>query len=363
MAMDFALFYEIPVPQPWTPGKEHEAYKNTIEQAVLGEQAGFSSFWTVEHHFLDEYSHCSAPDALYGAIAAQTSTMRIGHGVRLLPKPYNHPVRAAEAAAVVDLVTDGRLEFGTGRSSTRAELEGFGVDPDLTREQWEEGLRMVVAAWTEDLFEWEGKHWQVPPRRVHPKPLQKPHPPLWVASSSPESHVIAGELGLGLLSFTIGVPPEELATRIAMYRDALTRAQPIGKFANPRAATFTLVHCAETDEQAFEEARHAFEWYARTALWHIGTVAEMQDGHAPRTYDYTQMMHELDLNLLSFDYMSEAGACIVGSPERVLETCKRYDAADCDLLFCLVNPYDIPHKSVMRSIELIGEHVIPELKT
>ena len=116
--MDFALFYEIPVPKPWGPNSEHDAYHNTIEQAVLGEQAGFQSFWTVEHHFLDEYSHCSAPDALYGAIAAKTSTLRIGHGVRLLPKPYNHPVRAAEAAAVVDIISDGRLEFGTGRSST-----------------------------------------------------------------------------------------------------------------------------------------------------------------------------------------------------------------------------------------------------
>ena len=147
--MEFALFYEIPVPKPWTPDSEHQAYKNVIEEAILGEQAGFQSFWTVEHHFLDEYSHCSAPDALYGAIAAQTSTLRIGHGVRLLPKPYNHPIRAAEAAAVVDIISDGRLEFGTGRSSTRAELEGFGADPDLTRAQWEEGLRMVVGAWTE----------------------------------------------------------------------------------------------------------------------------------------------------------------------------------------------------------------------
>ena len=132
MSMDFALFYEIPVPRPWGPDSDHRAYRDVITQAVHGEQAGFSSFWTVEHHFLDEYSHCSAPDALYGAVAAQTTTMRIGHGVRLLPYPYNHPVRAAEAAAVVDLVSDGRLEFGTGRSSTRAELEGFGADPNLT---------------------------------------------------------------------------------------------------------------------------------------------------------------------------------------------------------------------------------------
>jgi alkanesulfonate monooxygenase SsuD/methylene tetrahydromethanopterin reductase-like flavin-dependent oxidoreductase (luciferase family) len=360
--MDFALFYEIPVPKPWTPTSEHEAYRNTIEQAVWGEQAGFSSFWTVEHHFLDEYSHCSAPDALYGAIAAKTSRLRIGHGVRLLPKPYNHPIRAAEAAAVVDLVTDGRLEFGTGRSSTRAELEGFGADPNLTRAQWEEALRMIVGAWTEDPFEWDGEFWQMPARRVHPKPLQQPHPPLWAASSSEPSHVLAGELGLGLLSFTIGVPPEELANRIALYRDALRRARPVGTFVNGRAATFTMVHCADTTEKAFEEARDSFEWYVRTALWHIGTVASWLEGKPLGTYDYAEILKDLDLSLLTFDYLESSGSCIVGDPERCLEVAERYRAAGCDLLLCLVNPYAIPHRSVMRSIELLGERVIPHFR-
>ena len=129
----------------------------------------------------------------------------------------------------------------------------------------------------------------MPPRRLHPKPLQQPHPPLWVASTSPDSHVLAGELGLGLLSFTIGVSPEDLAERLKLFRDAQTRAQPIGKFVNPRAATFTMVHCAETDEQAFAEAAESFEWYVRTALWHIGTVAEWQEGKPLGTYDYAEV--------------------------------------------------------------------------
>jgi alkanesulfonate monooxygenase SsuD/methylene tetrahydromethanopterin reductase-like flavin-dependent oxidoreductase (luciferase family) len=357
--MEFALFYEIPVARPWDAGSEHRAYRHTIEQAVLGEQAGFESFWTVEHHFLDEYSHCSSPEYLYGAVAARTERMRIGHGVRLLPRPFNHPVRAAEGGAVLDLVSDGRAEFGTGRASTRAELEGFGVDPNETRPMWEEALRMIVGAWTEDVFEWDGRFWTVPPRRVHPKPLQQPHPPLWVASSSPESHVIAGELGLGLLSFTIGVPPEELAERIALFRDAQTRAEPIGKVANRRAATFTMVHCADTTERAFAEAAESFEWYVRTALWHIGTVAEWQAGKPLGTYDYAQVLNDLDLSAITFDYMESSGACIVGDPARCLEVAKRYEAADCDLLLCLLNPYKIPHPSVMRSIELLGEHVLP----
>ncbi len=142
--MKFALFYEIPVARPWTPESEHLAYKNTLEQAILGDKMGFHSFWTVEHHFLEEYSHCSNPEVLYGAVAARTENIRIGYGVRLLPKPYNHPIRTAESVAVLDLISDGRVDFGTGRSSTRAELEGFDIDPDETREQWREALGHIV---------------------------------------------------------------------------------------------------------------------------------------------------------------------------------------------------------------------------
>jgi len=174
--------------------------------------------------------------------------------------------------------------------------------------------------------------------------------------------VLAGELGLGLLSFTIGVPPEELAERIKTYRDAQTRAVPIGKFANQRAATFTMVHCADTTEQAYEEARESFEWYVRTALWHIGTVATWREGKPLGTYDYAEVLKDLDLSLLTFDYLVESGACVVGDPERCLEIATRYRAADCDLLLCLLNPYKIPHSAVMHSIELLGEHVIPKLR-
>ncbi|MEL7210952.1 MAG: LLM class flavin-dependent oxidoreductase, partial [Actinomycetota bacterium] len=136
--MKFALFYEIPVARPWDEESEYRAYQETIEQAVLGDQVGFDAFWTVEHHFLEEFSHCSNPEVLYGAIAAQTENLRLGYGVRLMPQPYNHPVRTAESVAVLDLISDGRVDFGTGRSSTRAELEGFGVSPHETRDQWEE---------------------------------------------------------------------------------------------------------------------------------------------------------------------------------------------------------------------------------
>jgi alkanesulfonate monooxygenase SsuD/methylene tetrahydromethanopterin reductase-like flavin-dependent oxidoreductase (luciferase family) len=359
--MQFALFYEIPVARPWTRRSEHAAYKEVLEQAVLGEQAGFHSLWTVEHHFLEEFSHCSNPEVLYGAIAARTSRMRLGYGVRLMPFPYNHPVRSAESAAVLDLLSDGRVEFGTGRSSTRAELEGFGIDPHRTRELWEEAVEVVVAAWTQDVLEWNGRAFKIPPRRVLPKPLQDPHPPLWGATSSPDSHRIMGEKGMGLLSFTIGTPPEELKQRIDLYRDGLTRAKPVGKFVNGRAATFTMVHVAPTREQARTTAAESFEWYARRGTEAVASVSKwMRElGQASGTYAYGDTLADLDTSFLTFDFLESSGACIVGEPSTCIEVAKRYEAAGCDLLLCLVNPYRIPHEAVMRTIELMGERVIP----
>src|SRR5262249_59144814 len=135
-------------------------------QALLGEQAGFHSFWTVEHHFLEEYSHCSNPEVLYGAIAARTSTMRLGYGVRLLPKPYNHPIRSAESAAVLDLLSDGRVEFGTGPSSTRAQIEAFDIDPNDTPAMGSEALEHLLGARTNEYFQADATHLRMggPPR-------------------------------------------------------------------------------------------------------------------------------------------------------------------------------------------------------
>jgi alkanesulfonate monooxygenase SsuD/methylene tetrahydromethanopterin reductase-like flavin-dependent oxidoreductase (luciferase family) len=361
--MQFGVFCEIPVKRPWTPRKERDAYHHTLAQAIRADELGFHSFWTVEHHFLEEFSHCSAPGVLYGAIAARTRQIRIGHGVRLLPFPYNHPVRAAEAAAVVDLLSDGRLEFGTGRSSTRIELEAFGIDPDQTRSLWQEALEMVVGAWTQDVFEWHGKHFDFPPRRVIPKPLQQPHPPLWVASTSPESHEIAGLHGLGLLSFTLGVPPEDLGERLRLYRKGLKSAKPAGKFLNERAATFTMVHCANTTAEAMATARESFQWYAQTGVRQVQTLGAWQE-ELKRTYEsyaYTKPIANMDPSFLTFDYLSSSGSCIVGDPDRCIEVAKRYQAAGCDLLLCMMQPYGIPEDAVLRSIELVAKHVMPEL--
>jgi alkanesulfonate monooxygenase SsuD/methylene tetrahydromethanopterin reductase-like flavin-dependent oxidoreductase (luciferase family) len=364
--MKFALFYEIPVARPWTKHSEHEAYKHTVEQAVLGEQAGFHSFWTVEHHFLEEFSHCSNPEVLYGHIAAKTSKLRLGYGVRLLPKPYNHPVRTAESVAVLDLLSDGRVEFGTGRSATRPELEGFGVDPHQTRSMWREALGMVVGCWTNDEFEFEGEHWSLPKRRVIPKPLQDPHPPIWGATTSLEGHREMGRHGVGLCSFSVGVPPESLKEKIDAYRLGQSECtDPIGVVRNEQAATFTMVHCADDNERAFADAAESMEWYPRVGAQNVATVADWMKGKDLGSYDYAADIAKLrdsgGLDAISFDYIRDSGAAMVGDPARCIEIGERYAASGCDMLFCLVNPYKIPHDRVMRSIELLGEKVIPAL--
>jgi alkanesulfonate monooxygenase SsuD/methylene tetrahydromethanopterin reductase-like flavin-dependent oxidoreductase (luciferase family) len=212
------------------------------------------------------------------------------------------------------------------------------------------------------VLEFQGRYFKVPPRRVHPKPLQQPHPPLWVASSSPASHEIAGEKGLGLLSFTIGVPPAELAERIKLYRDALRRAKPIGRFVNPRAATFTMVHCAETTAEARRNAAESVMWYFRRSLELVGSVAAWQEGRELGTYAYTRALRDLDTGSVTFELLDDMGAVIVGDPERCIERVREYRDAGCDQLLCLMQPYAIAPDKVMRSIELFGAHVIPAFR-
>jgi alkanesulfonate monooxygenase SsuD/methylene tetrahydromethanopterin reductase-like flavin-dependent oxidoreductase (luciferase family) len=183
-----------------------------------------------------------------------------------------------------------------------------------------------------------------------------------MASTSPASHELAGRKGLGLLSFTIGVPPEELAFRIGLYRTALQEALPAGKFVNAKAATFTMVHCAETNAEARKNAERSVMWYFRRSVELISSVAAWQEGKPLGTYEYTKMLRELNLSDVNFDILDEMDAVIVGDPARCIRKVQRYRDAGCDQLLCLVQPYGIAPDRVMRSIELFGEHVIPAFR-
>src|SRR5260370_12381676 len=246
--MKYRIRYEIQVREPHYDGIEPCRYKQVKAQAELADEVGFDHFWTVEHHFLREFSHCSAPEVLYGAMAKRTKRIRIGHVVALLPGQYNHPVRVAERAAVLDIVSDGRMDLGTGRSATLIEMDAFQVDPEETKEQWEEAVRMIPRMWTEDPFSHEGRFYVIPPRSVIPKPVHKPHPPRWVAFSKPDSFKQAAEMGLRALCFSLG-GYGPMAERTGIYRDGINHAKPVGKFINGQGAALGLVHCLESDDK------------------------------------------------------------------------------------------------------------------
>jgi len=363
----FALFYEIPVPKPWDRDAEYRAYRDTLEQAVLGDRMGFHAFWTVEHHFLEEYSHCSNPEVLYGAVAARTERMRIGYGVRLAPRPYNHPVRSAESAAVLDLISDGRVDFGTGRSSTRLELEGFGIRPEETRGMWQEAVEHIVGCWTNEHYEFEGKYWSMPRRRVQPKPRQDPHPPVFGATGSDSGHQLMGELGLGLCSFGVGVPPEDVARRVDIYRKAIrTCTKPLATFVNDQVAAFTMVNCAPSAAESRRISEESFLWYGKRSAELVTSVASWleEDKRELGTYGYLEdakkVVQDGTHEMLNYDYLRDSKAAICGDPDQVIEAARAYQAAGVDLLLCLVNPYRVPHAEVMQTIELMGKHVLPE---
>ena len=182
--MKFGLLYEMEMPAEMG-ASEYDIFWQAVEQVKLAEQVGFDYVWAVEHHFLEGFSHSSAPEIFLATVAQHTRTIKIGHGVCLLPIPFNHPARIAERTATLDIYTNGRLQVGTGRSITMEELGGFNISPDDSKPMWDEAVHEIPKMWTQHEYEGhEGTYFTMPPRVVVPKPLQKPHPPMWMACTN-----------------------------------------------------------------------------------------------------------------------------------------------------------------------------------
>src|SRR5258707_720168 len=200
--MRFGLLYEHQLPRPWTGDSEHKLFKDAMAQVELADRLGIDHIWEVEHHFLEEYAHSSAPEVFLAACAARTKNIRIGHGVVLAPPGYNHPARVAERIATLDLISDGRVDWGTGESASRVELEGFGIDPDQKKAMWAEAVEQTADMMAMSPYPgFKGRFFSMPVRNVVPKPLQKPHPPIWVACSRRETIHAAARAGIGALTF------------------------------------------------------------------------------------------------------------------------------------------------------------------
>ena len=245
--MDFGIIYEMQRPTPDGVVDEKALIEETIEQCVLADRVGFDYVWFVEHHFLTTFSGSSAPEVIIGALASLTKRIRLGFGVVVLP--HEHPIRVAEKVAMADHVSGGRIDFGTGRSNSY-EQQGFEIDPRDTRAIWDEALEVVCGIWREkEEFQWEGSFWNIPPRRIHPKPQQSPHPPIWVAAMQPETYTIAAEKGLGVLAFS-SEAPVNYTEHIKEYRENIKNAKPVGDVVNDKWGNFTIGYCGEDNEEA-----------------------------------------------------------------------------------------------------------------
>ena len=361
--MKIDLLYELQLPKPWNKPQheaEYEVYWQAMEQIELADRMGFDTVWLVEHHFRVERSHSPGPEIFLGAVAQRTKNIRLGHGVVLLPYPFNHPIRVAERAAVLDILSKGRLEFGTGRS-TQFEQEGFRIDPAETREMWREALEMIPKMWMNETFSHKGKYFDIPERNILPKPHQQPHPPMWMAATNEESFPLAGELGLGALGLTILVPLEEIALRVESYRKAIRTAKPIGGFVNNQIGVYTMVHCAETKQQAIDNGFYdaVYWWFDRSI--ELRSAWDSGDRNNPVFKKYPILL-KFFTKEIGPDGFDQADMVIGGDPDEVIRKIERHAAVGLDRVLCQMQVGYISHENIMKSMELFGKYVIPHFK-
>ncbi len=390
--MKFGLFYEHQLPKPrdgeqWDEDAEHQLLKNALDQLELADSVGFEYVFEVEHHFLEEYSHSSAPEVFLAAVSQRTKKMRLGHGIALMPPRYNHPARIAERIATLDLVSDGRVEFGTGESASEMEMGGFGIRREQKKRMWEEATRECVKMLSETPYSGtEGEYFGMPVRNVIPKPLQKPHPPLWVASSRRETTMVAARLGMGSLGFAFETP-EEAEERVADYYELVREeCTPIGKAINPALAILSVLSCFDTDEEAIAKGAEGAQFFAYSLGYYYNpfTGGRHQPGGMNIYKQFIEKPEEERWGPLGDGFRgfggfqgaaqkeepkdevtralwraAQRGGCI-GNPEFVRDTLRKYEASHLDLMIFVAQCGARTHEDVMDSIYRVGTEVLPE---
>lgn len=354
--MKFGIFYELSVPRPWTAESERTVYMNALEQVRLADELGFDQVWAVEHHFLEEYSHCSAPEVFLTACAMQTKNIRVGHGIVTCVPEYNHPIRIAERAAVLDIVSGGRLEFGTGRSATWTELGGFRANPDSTKQSWDEFVHVIPKMWTEERFAYEGKFFSMPSRAVLPKPYQKPHPPMWVAVTSPGTDVDAADRGLGYLG--VAIPDFALMEKtIGEYRRRIRSCRPAGAFVNEQVNALNFLYCHEDDAVGVQTGLKMGRYFN-----YLASQLDMaKEVYATKAYPLAGLLPQLRRQASGPGDEKKVGEGLAfGDPKRITETLKRWESLGVDRVSFILNAAEIvPQEKVLESLRLFAREVMP----
>src|SRR2546428_310234 len=357
--MKFGIFYELSVPRPWDRESERTVYERALEQVRLADELGFDQGWAGEHHFLEEYSHCPAPEIFLTACAVETKKIRVGHGIVVCVPQINHPVRIAERAAVLDIISGGRLEMGTGRSATWTELGGFCASPDDTKKTWDEFVRCLPKMWTQERFSHKGTAFSMPPRAIIPKPYQKPHPPMWVAVTSPGTEIDGAERGLGWLGLTFG-GLEEQEKRIAEYRRRIKVCEPVGEVVNDQVNTVNFLYCHEDDETGVNVGRRLQGTFGYMAA----QLLSAREAYPTPSYPSLGLLPQLRPDADSpGDAVRVAEVLCIGGPDRIIEAVKRWEAAGADRVNFLLNAMGVvPQAEVLPGLRLFRKEVMPKFR-
>ena len=351
--MKFGIFYEHQLPRPWNEGRELRLFQDALDQVELADRLGIDFAWEVEHHFLEEYSHSSAPEVFLAAASQRSKRIRLGHGIVLCPPAYNHPARVAERIATLDLVSNGRVEFGTGESASRMELEGFRIDPTHKRAMWLEAIEEIALMMSQSPYRGcEGKYFSMPARNVVPKPVQQPHPPMWLACSTRQTIHLAAQLGLGALTFSF-VDPSEAQHWVADYYETFrNECVPIGQTVNPNIAMVTGFMCHDSEEEAVRRGLEGFQFfgYALAHYYLFGT-------HTPGE---TNIFENFRRDGLQIPNPANRGG--IGTPAQVRAHLEAFEATGVDQVVFIQQGGNNAHDDICASLELFAARVMPEFK-
>lgn len=375
--MKFGLFFEHQVPRPWDDGDERRVMAEALEQIELADRIGIDSVWLVEHHFLEEYSHSSAPELFLAAASQRTTSIRLAHGIVHALPAINHPARVAERIATLDVLSNGRVEFGTGEGSAAAELDAFGVDPIDKRAMWEEGVRVALRCLTETPFTgYVGDHVRMPPRNVVPKPIQRPHPPVWVACSRRETIHLAAQHGIGALAFAFFDPEEARYWVDDYYSTLATEGVPIGDAVNANLACVTSFFCHEDETEAVRRGAEGVNFIGYSLghyyvfgrhvpgsgdLWADYRARRADSGYDPEAVELAAK-HPQRLGAKSVRGGTSGLRGAMGTPDQVRSYFRRYEDCRVDQLILSCAAGRNRHEHVMESLELLGREILPEFR-
>ena len=359
--MEFGLFIQNYTPgfrRDREPDCEHNVIMEEIEYVKAADKAGFKYVWVTEHHFLDEYSHLSANDVMSGYFAHATERIHIGSGIYNPLPQVNHPAKVAERVAMLDHISGGRFEFGTGRGAGSHEILGFlpGIeDTSKTREIWEDVIGEFPKMWMQDEYEgYEGKYWSLPPRKVLPKPWKKPHPPMWYACGNVSSYEMAARRGLGVLGFSVG-DLNDMEPIVKAYKNAVPNAEPVGAFVNDNIMVTSAAFVKPDGNAAIKSAVDAKLNYLQSNVFRYHDTFP----HPEQVPYWPELIPDYDAATIGA--MAEIGAIICGDPDTALAQCKRWESAGADQLVFGIGC--ATKADTLEMIELMGKHVIPKIDT